>query len=137
MGQIDCPKCGTRARETTLHWSDGVSVPTVDAICAWCRHPWTFTASDSDLEEMGFAREAPSKEPLQVKEGSEGSALRIGAFYWMLPAPTPGAGSEQESQPQPARYEGDGRWTCLGLEGVTDGPAIWVGPEIVLPTGPH
>jgi len=58
--------------------------------------------------------------------------LKPGAFYWALPAFDPDTDEEWVNQPQPARYEGDSRWTWLGSEN-EEWPARWVGPEIVQP----
>lgn len=63
--------------------------------------------------------------------------LREGAFYWIIPAFDPDTDLEWENAVQPARFDGyvDGepRWHCLNLDGVSDWPAIYVGPEITPP----
>jgi hypothetical protein len=59
--------------------------------------------------------------------------LKVGSFYWMLPVLDPDTDNQWENEPQPARYEGDGKWTCLGIDGISDWPARWIGDEITPP----
>jgi hypothetical protein len=63
-------------------------------------------------------------------------ALKPGAFYWALPVLDPDTDEEWQNQPQPARYVGLtpdclDMWVWLGVEGVSEWPARWVGKEIV------
>lgn len=41
-------------------------MPQIDAVCAWCRHCWSFTATEADLENLNL--ENPS--------GLEGQGLK-------------------------------------------------------------
>ena len=56
--------------------------------------------------------------------------LTVGSFYWIQIALDPDADNEWENQAMPARYEGSGKWTYLGQEGVSDWPVRWIGNEI-------
>lgn len=60
----------------------------------------------------------------------KGKDLNAGSFYWVLPVLDPDADNEWENKLQPGRYEGNGRWTYLGVEGSSDWPARMVGDEI-------
>lgn len=77
---------------------------------------------------------------IALKRYGEGATIRngkiiiepkVGCFYWILPVFDPDTDNEWENEPQPARYEGDGRWTCLGIEGISNWPARWVGDKLV------
>lgn len=56
--------------------------------------------------------------------------LKVGAFYWVIPAFNPDTDESWNNALQPARYEGAGLWSYLGESGVSDWPTIWVGNEI-------
>ena len=62
--------------------------------------------------------------------------LEVGAFYWVLITFDPDSEGADEwvNEPMPARYAGDGRWTFLGVDDVSDWPVRWVGPKIDKPS---
>lgn len=66
---------------------------------------------------------------------NETSGLKPGCFYWVQPVLDPDAKEEWEQKDQPARFcglndRGDALWNCLGLEGESEWPMRWIGPEI-------
>ena len=68
------------------------------------------------------------------------SALEVGAFYWVLIVFDADYldGEEWVNEAQPARYAGNGMWHYLGLDGKSDWPVRWIGPQISkLPTSEH
>lgn len=61
-----------------------------------------------------------------------------GVFYWAIPTLDPEAEEHWESHEQPARFVGyskDGaeRWQCIGVDGVSDWPMLWVGSQLTPP----
>jgi hypothetical protein len=65
------------------------------------------------------------------------SELTVGKWYWVQPTnhDTPGypdylEGEEWQAETQPARYAGDGKWWCVGLEEASDWPMCYIGSEI-------
>lgn len=88
------------------------------------------------------------KQGLAASNSSEGPALKVGSFYWVMPVHDVDFDAPFEHwmrQEQPARYAGKDEtgqelWQYLGLEGdLADGaqawPTRWIGAEIVWP--PH
>lgn len=63
-----------------------------------------------------------------------------GRFYWVQPAMDPDTDEEWERHEQPARFsryreDGTPLWNCLNVEGDSEWPMRWVGPEISLSKG--
>jgi hypothetical protein len=62
----------------------------------------------------------------------------VGHYYWAIPANDPDSTETWESEEQPARLAGldewgePNAWQWLGVDGVSDWPAIWIGPEVQL-----
>jgi hypothetical protein len=57
-------------------------------------------------------------------------ALIPGRFYWVIPANDPDEENALTAE-QPALFagyeDGEERWLCIGIEGVSDWPMKWVG----------
>jgi hypothetical protein len=56
--------------------------------------------------------------------------LKTGAYYWVIPTLDPDIVEKWETEPQPARYVGNGKWQSLNIEGSSDWPMRFIGGEI-------
>ncbi len=73
---------------------------------------------------------------------TDDTGLIPGRFYWTIPANDPDTDEEWEHDQQPARFaryreDGTPLWHCLNVQGESEWPMRWVGPEIVICAPSH